>query len=238
MCTVGELVDFIQQQLNDTEPGNQGCTWSRDLIRQYILNAVSMTSSRRPDLFTETFDIELKPGCVHYICDHCTKFGGVLSVGNDSCEVEPEYSKASQKLLRRFNQTLSDSDNRHCLNTIAAGKAVTAENYTHGGIDYDPKNPCVFRTVNPVPAGGITATIYCARLPDVSELGDDNAELPEAACGEARNAVIEYVLYQAYEKDHELDTARDKQQLHFNSFVTLLGLNDQATDKYYEERDS
>ena len=228
MCTLGEFVDFVKSQLNDADPDDNCATWSRALVAQYIINAISTTSSRRPDLFTETVEIELSPGCIHYICDTCSTFGGVLSVDGNSCAVDEEPSEYGRKLQAR----LAGSTYGQCSPIVSFDEEGS---YEHGGISYDPKNPCVFRTKNPVPDRGVIATIYCAKTPDTSSITSEDSELPSAACGQARNAVLEYALYQAYEVDQELDTASEKQQMHFNNFVTLLQLNDQATDKYNQD---
>lgn len=226
-CTVGGFVDLATQQLNDAESGNSNCTWSRDLIRQYVQTAVSVVAGTRPDLFTTVKDIDLEPGCIHYICEECDEFNEVMSVDGNDCAVESEPSKYGTKLATKFAALGATC-------SLADGYGE-AGSYEHGGITYDKNNPCYFKTVNAVPARGVTAKVSCVKTPSTDDLTYDDAELPPAVCAKGKAAVLEYVMYLALEKDLESEVGSVKQPMHFNNFVTLLRLNERASDRYQAE---
>lgn len=229
-CTVGDFVDLATQQLNDEDQSGSNCTWSRPLIRRYIQLAVSAVVSFRPDLFTVTKEITLKPGCLHYICEDCDQFNSVVSVDGNDCAIEAEPSDYGNKLSKRYKQLSVSCSSDDTFDAMGS--------YTHGGISYDANNPCYFKTTNEVPARGVQATISCSKAPSTDSLTVDDAPLPPKVCSTAQAAVLEYVMYLALEKDHEIDVAQGKLPMHFNNFVTLLNLQVQGTERYQSDADS
>lgn len=223
MCKVGQLVDFVRKQLSDDETDFEETTWSRDLIREYLKSASVAVASDRPDFFSVVKEIELEAGCVHDIDDKCGDFGGVISVDGNDCAVEVEPNAFGRKLAARYRSN-------KCHQATAYN---TPGSYYHGGIDFDPDNPTIFRTTNPVPNRGVTAKVYCSNIPDFSELGDES-DLPNALCNKARPALIEMVLYQAFSKDAETEAQVAKAQLHFTNYATLLGISRRGRDDFHE----
>jgi hypothetical protein len=223
MSNVGELVEFISEQLNDADAGNENIRWTKDLVRKYITNAVIATASLAPSLFSMPKEITLaRDTCVHEICDECDKFGGILAVDGNECSSEKNLGKKHRKLLSHFSDSVCES---------------TSEAYETGGVEFSNKTPCIFLTANKTPLNrDVKALVSCVEYPDRDEMkaqGDDFV-LPRAICGELSSAVYEHILYQAREKDLEIDSSQPQQTSHFNRFLLLVRGYLAADDRFEE----
>lgn len=112
------LLERLAVDLNDAAPGHEFTTWSRPQLRAYLEEAVSTAFIERPDLFTETRIIKLKPctvvqdtcDCTHIrrVIGQATKDGRILNTlkpkkNNDkliwngwTCPVHPRDFKLTQ----------------------------------------------------------------------------------------------------------------------------------------------
>lgn len=223
MCTVDDLVTYVLKQLSDDESDFEEATWDRDLILNYIRTAIRAVASDRPDMFSVIKEIDLLPGCVHEIDQHCGQFGGVISVDNNDCVVESEPNNYGRKLAARYSGD----------KCYQASAYDTPGTYSHGGIDFNPDNPTMFRTTNPVPGRGVKAKVYCSETPNVAEL-KAGADLPGPVCGVAGPAVEEYIFYLAYSKDAENEASVIRARTHSEMYEKHLGINRRGRDDYYD----
>lgn len=212
----GSLLDQLAVDLNDAAPGHEFTTWSKQQIRAYLEEAIQTAFIERPDLFTDTRVIKLKPcTVVQDTCD-CTHVRRVIG--------------QSTKDGRVF-KTLRPKKNDDKLRWTGRTCPVSPKDFELQ--EYSIDNVTDKLWVYPqVPAGlDVYIAVECAILPET--FGDDY-DIP----GELQAAVVQWVLFRAKMVDGENNTTIIQvANAHKQTFWELLNAQVNSKDIIAEKDD-
>lgn len=227
--TLGALVDRIAGLLNDADAQCPNVRWSRDSLISHINEGLCRVQALRPDAFSTTSEIVLKPGALQTLPPVFVSLSSVeSSVKADGSEtpvqqVDDRFSKifAKKRCLTR---------DRRCEDPRANAGQDPCASYAVKSFVKNPLDEKTFRVEPPVPPGCSPRVVVTAVKRPPRYCAADEGKCLEVDC-EYEAAIVEWVLYRAFGIDTESAVATRISMEHLKSFNTLM-----ATDYLMEQR--
>ena len=215
MQTIGAFIDRALTLLHDAEPGFEATLWSKPTLLGHLNEGLCQIAAMRPDLFTGTHKIPLRPGSHQELPEGFAAIYGVdgnVQVGPDGqVTVEDDVHVSDQAMLRRFKK-------KPCLASDAltdCGDAGTG--YRVKTFIPNPHNLREFRVEPPVPEGAnveIMATVL--KTPRTYTDADLSRNIPLECPNTA--ALMDWVLHRAYCIESESEYIRSAKNDHLRYF--------------------
>ena len=208
--TVSDIVVEVSGQLND-----QGFVpyvrWSQAELVTYLNDALILVGNFRPDALTSTTDVALVPGAQQTLPAGFSFLKSVdYNATNSNCPGSP-ITEANLDILRAFFK-------KPCLPTGGAS------DYRVTSFAYDQKNPQIFYVSPPVPddAAGLEVTATLVGGAPSYTTADLSATV--GIDPKYKNALIEWMLYRAYQVDTESVSSRQTKLDSYAAFWKILGI--------------
>ncbi|PZO72262.1 MAG: hypothetical protein DI640_12875 [Sphingomonas taxi] len=216
MATLNTILERATTILNDHEEGFINTTWSKAELLGWAQEALEHIAELRPDNFTTTMNIPLRPGSAQEAPEGVRAvldvFGNVRANADGSTEISDDVSSVDQNLIRRFKKKrcLPEDDDGVC--------GDPGDNYRVTNFIRDPFNMRRFRVEPPVPEGAnVEVSASVILIPSVEE-GSLDDEI-----GVSATAVLHWVLMRAYAKDMESEFATRERAFYYSAFYSALG---------------
>lgn len=227
--TLGEIVNRVTVLLQDADPDCPNTRWSQASLIDYINEALCRVAARRPDAFSKTTEIALKPGALQTLPPAFASLNSVeTSVGADGRETPVQ--QIDDRFAKIFSGKKCLSRDRRCENPRAATADPCAA-YTVKSFVKNPIDEKTFRVEPPVPPGcspKVVATVvrkpthYCA---------SDLDKCLDAEC-EFQALIVEWALYRAMSIDTESVSLARAAAAHLASFEQMLAGDYLAEQRY------
>lgn len=224
MHTVADIIRRASMTLRDQEKGHEYTTWSKQTLLEYLQEGICELAGLRPDLFTETRTIPLKPGSTQSLPADVIAVvdvtGNVETTASGVEKVTENVRQADQDLLRRFGKkrcTTSDSGTQDDC-------AQPGENYSVKNFVRSAHSNREFRVEPPVPEGArveVTATVR--RAPEELSLASLDKKT-ELKCGHHAQ-LVDWILHRAYEQEIESEYALRAKEYHMRKFYHGIGVD-------------
>lgn len=209
------LVGEITSDLNDGESGHENITWSKEDIRAWVGEGISLVFDKRPDLFMERQIVKV---------DTC-------SIVQDICECDilrrvigqtTENGRLLKTLRTRGLEISFEWTGKPCRpKRITSGQTFRLESYA-----IDTVTDTLYLWPE-VPAGiDVWISVECAHRPSAEEMESGDYAPPAGALV----AVKQWALWRAKSMDMEISagaTAAARQ--HYQAFFDTLGLSVDTT---------
>lgn len=214
MKTLYELAKEASKLLNDSQDcsGEYDFTrWSQSELANYGQMAMAMLFSLTPKKFTKLVEMTLKPGTIQTLPEGCSKVVKVLNTNG---------SVASSSIANGANDRIMNLFDDRCSDAVASSYAV--QNYS-----LEESSDNIFYVKPPVPSSGeVKVNIICHQPMDIDP---KKTEVPIWAW----NAVLEWMLYRAYQSEDESQNSANQMQIHLKNFYVMVemlnGVNDMLT---------
>jgi len=193
--------------------------------------AVQAISLMRPDLYTETIEVELKAGAEQTLPTGVTAIVGdirTICIGKDGKQTDGNVAKiADEGEVRAF----SFFKDKKCLGENAKYTSDnTCSKWQLGSYTHDPRAPQRLLVQPPIPDGlKPKIKVVVQRCPDCFTWNTDkDKELP---C-KYGTAIAEYALYALYNTEQESEYSKARADSHFKRYTDLMGLGYRADSRY------
>lgn len=194
-----DIITRAQELLLDTK----GTRWTPDELRGYLTEAQLKLVDLRPQAFSTERDIDLVPGSSQPLPTDMLYLLDVVS------NVKVPELQVTRVELRDLDTTDPAWRNKPGDGTI----------YHYA---YNPnRHPDLFYVYPAIPEG-ITATIRILASTAPPDITKKDEELPLR--DRYRPALLDYVIYRAYQKDNEEPENRARSNEAYNRFLASLGL--------------
>lgn len=188
MTTLNELLLNYARDLRDAEPGHEFTQFPRENLIAWWNEGLCILHRLRPDLFTRSRDVDLKPGTRQEVGDSCTFKSVDANIGADGEDLTP-IRQTSVTAIRQWGGKQS------CLGAPGAAYRVTE-------YQFDKMQRDTFYVSPPVPAGvEAKVRVTCVEPPPTLTISDLDETAPTDCWQEA--LVRHYVLGQAYSLDSD-----------------------------------
>lgn len=218
MISVGTILERLSLELNDAAPGHEFTTWTKELLRGFIFDAIQLIARLRPEYFMTDVVLTLT-ACSEYhpICP-CSELKPDDVIGQSTIDgrvIQPLRHRSDDLNLRWMGKPCKSRANPFRLKEFSIAKDGK-------GIKFYP----------PIPAGQtVHILMRCLVIPDDFS---DGAEFDD----ELVPAIIQWCLSQAKFLDAENNAAiLAVAKEHETVFWTLLGVTtdqDQAKKRRKE----
>lgn len=225
------VVDHVTALLADdgcaTVERNQ--RWSSEFLRNALTLALGAVTKIIPTAFTETRDIALQEGSVQTLPADVitvTSFGDTVYKTADGEPVAcgNQVNKADWEFLQAYEGSrCSAAKSELPANATPAQQAkALCGSYSVSGYSYTQNTPGQFRVVPGVPTGVTAfARLTVGVCPDC--VTDANYSKP-LLCDRV-NALVEYMLYQAYIPERSDPLAAKRREEHYGRFADIMKLD-------------
>ena len=221
MSTVRQITERAAITLRDFEAGHEFTTWTKAMLLEWLNEGLCQLSALRPDLFTATRKITLKPGANQTLpdgIDAVYDINGNVLISPDGTEtVEEGVTTGNQKLSRRFKKKpclVADDTGGNC--------GDLGDGYKVKSFIRNPYTSREFRVEPPVPEGvevEVMATVLLA--PGHFDEGDYENKTPLSCSNDA--ALLDWILMRAYEVEIESEYAARAKVYHAQKFYHETG---------------
>lgn len=206
--TVSSLIQRVSTLLGDQCDDHHYQRWTQGNLIDILNDARCALVSMRPDAFTQTVDLYLKPGSEQTLDEKYQQLVEILSSGTGADEVSVgKGDNYFTKALRGKKCLASDcpSDDAYVMSYAAVNE----------------KNPRTFSASPPVPVGQkpmvravvvVTPAPYCP--------GDESKDL-DLEC-QFVPALMEYMLYRAYGMEIDSMASEAASERHLKAFLALI----------------
>lgn len=211
------LLHSLAVDLNDAAAGHEYTVWSAAQLGTYLLEAVGIVSTRRPDLFIEERIIELDPcTSVQQACD-CSSIKQVLG-----------QSTASGRVIKELRRRSNEVDLRWTGRTVCK---VPPASYEPEEYSIDSASNRIWIYPPPPPGKSIYVLVECSVIPDDWTDFDISTELLAM--------VKQWVLWRAKSVDGEHNPDILTVAIaHRDTFWQLLNLAKEEYDEQVESDDA
>ena len=202
--TVRGIVERIAYQMGDAEPGCEYEGLDSEWITARVFDTFKWLQGRRPNLFANEIEFDLKPGSNQAVAEECDKLIEILAVTIKGKEYPVQKSDYESLRASQAYSKLTPT----CLSDLCV---------FHAGISEIDARRFLFSP--PVsPAKPMTVRATCS---DMSRFFDDPDK--EIDCDVAKwiNTVVEYVLYQAFSMDGDNQISASLADQHRATFFDL-----------------
>lgn len=215
MTLVSRLVSTISDELNDREIGHEHVRWTIVDLLEYITEAVSQISAIKPELFSVTQTIQLKPGTAQVVPLSIAKLIDVTNNVDRKGQLGTSILKNDYTLMRYFNKP-------SC--SVGNGGEVAS-------FKVDPNNPRVFY-VSPSVVEYPPQYVQILGQSTPVEVVDKEQELVFTG-GDAAlyfNAMKDWALYRAFMRDTESQSSLQRSRIHYDAFYHFFGIKSSMTN--------
>lgn len=184
--TLNEYLNGLAQDFKDDAPNYEFTQFPREQLIRWINDGLCALTAFRPDLFSQTREIELVPGAEQKL-EGCL-FSSVRAQLNERGEEMGSVRRVSDSAMLGWNKP------QVC-------KAVNGA-YRLTGFRFDPAQKDSFYAEPPVPPGQkVIVRVVCATPPESLTLDDLDKELPEDCY---RLLMVKHYVYaQGYGKESD-----------------------------------
>lgn len=209
MQTVGELIKHVSTQLNDQQMNRQYLRWTRQMMLDYLNQALIAVAAYRKDAFTGVVQIPLVPG-IRQTSEGYSEI--VEVVGN--ADGRPAQ-KGDPGILKAFSAYNYCPPKLQFVN----GQPV----YAVKSVGVDPTDPTTFYVSPPVPAGmSVSVLAKVVFNTPTYTLADWDKEI--AIDQKYTNNVIDYMQARAHEVDTESTFGQASSRKFYQQFYTAMGV--------------
>jgi hypothetical protein len=189
--TLDEYLLGLASDFKDDAPGYEFTQFPRDQLLRWINDGICALSSFRPDLFSASKDVKLKPGTEQTV-EGCTTVSAVRSQVNARGEEIGSVRRVSDSAMLAWNKP------QVCKQKNDA--------YRVSGFRFDPARKDTFYVEPPVPPGiEVLVRVTCSGSPPPLTLDDLDTELDENCY--RLLMVKNYVYAQGYSKESDQTNA-------------------------------
>lgn len=198
------LINTVTSDLGDNESGYANTTWSREQIREWIVEGYNTVFDNRPDLFMELKTFKVAPcNVIQDVCD-CTKIRRVIGQTT-------ETGRVIKPLRERGLEVSFQWSGKPCVKQTS-GK-FKLESYA---IDTVSERLYIYPEVPPHEE--VYVTVECSVRPTASSEDDNIIE-------DGYAAVIQWALWRAKSMDAEVSpAAQSAAAAHYRAFFDILGV--------------
>lgn len=208
MNTVGKIIEHVSKQLNDQGFKLEYVRWTRETQLEYMNQALKEIGAYRPDAFTTTQQITLRPGTKQEL----TAYKSLKDI-HDS-DGNPIH-QADASILKAF---------------IPYDYCTPKVQFKNGSPVYKIKSFApsamdskVFYVSPPVPFG-LTPTVTATLIGEAPELTLADWDTPLTMQDKYYNNLIDFMQARAYELDSESPNSRANSQMFFVRFYQAMGV--------------
>jgi hypothetical protein len=206
----------IVRRVVDTLQDTESVRWSVGELVRYLNDGQREVVLQRPDATSTTITFSCAPGSRQSLPRDGAKLIDIIR------NTSPMSTK---RALRMVNRELLDAQIPGWRNMPGAVDIVH--------FVYDPREPRTFYVYPPAASAAQLELIYAALPEDIAEPADEdpytsidcNISLPDVFA----NALQDYILYRAYNKDSEYAGNAQRAQYHYGLFAASLGIEVSAT---------
>lgn len=208
------IVAEVSKLLNDHEVGYEYIRWTEDELQEYVDDGLIQIALLRPDAFSKTIEVKLKPGAMQELPEGVTQL-------IDMVGTKDKLGRLKGKPLRL--DTSASHIARNYFEDLVCRQSINRGDYQVKAYEFDPNNPHVFYVEPPVPPGEEVGLV----LQGVVIPSGKEAVIPQ----KYHNAVIEWALYRAFGKDLESVADAQISKRHLEHFYSMLQLSQVVDDR-------
>lgn len=206
-------------------------TWPIDEKVNALNMAISAVSAMRPDLYTETVEVELKAGTEQQLPNGVTAIVGdirSLCIGSDGKQTEGNPAKMADESEARAFAFFAD---KRCLGENAKYSSDnTCSKWQLTSFTHDARAPQRLLVQPAVPDGvKPKIKIVVQRCPDCYSWETDKAK--ELPC-KYTPAIAEYALYILYNNEQESEYSKARADSHFKRYTDFMSAGYRADARY------
>jgi hypothetical protein len=208
MTTLYDIAKDVSKLLNDSQhcDGEYDFTrWSQHELATYGKMGMAMLFSLVPKKFTNLVQIELKPGSVQNLPEGCTKIVKLLNMNGID---------ATSSIAKHTDDRITSLFSNNCGAVSYFNGLYEVKSYS-----LEETSDNVFYVTPPVPHSEdkLVVNAICYQMKDIN-LKETNIE------PWAWNAIIEWMLYRAYQSEDESSNSLTQMETHLKNFYTMVEL--------------
>ena len=205
MTTLYDLAKEASKLLNDSQhcDGEYDFTrWSQAELASYGNMGMAMLFSLVPKKFTKLVEVTLKPGAIQELPSGCSKVVKVLNANG---------AAASSSIANGTNDRIANLFKDSCLGAVDSFAEYVVKNYS-----LEETSDNIFYVSPPVPMTEtpVKVNVICHSMPE-NDLR--KTEIPAWAW----NAIIEWMLYRAYQSEDESQNSLNQMETHLKNFYVI-----------------
>lgn len=211
--------------------------WPEGDVTRAISDGLAAISSQRPDLFSGTQEITLKPGSRQLLPEGTLSLVGDIQnvcVAPDGSTTEGSVASAVNRdelrALQYYTERRCDPYEPEALQAAQEAIGNTCAEWVLSSYVYDPRDPTALIVSPAVPAGvepvirvGLQGCAPCLKWPESKD-----AVLP---CS-YRAELMEYVRYVLLGMQIESESALADSRSHFTNFANMMGIKYRQETRY------
>jgi hypothetical protein len=205
MTTLYDLAKEASKLLNDSQhcDGEYDFTrWSQAELAAYGNMGMAMLFSLVPKKFTKLVEVTLKPGAIQELPAGCSKVVKVLNTNG---------AAASSSIANGTNDRIANLFKDSCLGAVDSFAEYVVKNYS-----LEETSDNIFYVSPPVPMteAPVKVNVICHSMPDNDPRKTEIAPW-------AWNAIIEWMLYRAYQSEDESQNSLNQMETHLKNFYVI-----------------